>query len=123
MRPTSEAGVQGLNAGAHLRDVQDVARHAAPKTTMRYGRNRHSLDRHATYAIAKYIAGEHRDGDAAARGLHGRLAALCRAWGRARAADASGTTDVPFPVVNVATHGVPALVQGVITGRRRKTAS
>jgi hypothetical protein len=40
-----------LNAGAHLRDVQDFARHADPKTTMRYDRNRHSLDRHATYAI------------------------------------------------------------------------
>jgi hypothetical protein len=24
---------------------------------MRYDRNRHSLDRHATYAIARYIAG------------------------------------------------------------------
>ena len=46
-----------LNAGAHLRDVQDFARHADPKTTMRYDRNRHSLDRHATYAIAQYIAG------------------------------------------------------------------
>ncbi len=46
-----------LNAGAHLRDVQDFARHADPKTTMRYDRNRHSLDRHATYAIALYIAG------------------------------------------------------------------
>jgi len=46
-----------LNAGAHLRDVQDLARHADPKTTMRYDRNRHSLNRHATYAIAQYIAG------------------------------------------------------------------
>ena len=46
-----------LNAGAHLRDVPDFARHADPKTTMRYDRNRHSLDRHATYAITQYIAG------------------------------------------------------------------
>jgi integrase/recombinase XerD len=45
-----------LNAGAHLRDVQDFARHADPKTTMRYDRNRHSLDRHATYVIAQCIA-------------------------------------------------------------------
>ena len=37
--------VTSLNAGAHLRDVQDFARHADPKTTMRYDRNRHSLDR------------------------------------------------------------------------------
>jgi integrase/recombinase XerD len=46
-----------LNAGAHQRDVQDFARRADPKTTMRYDRNRHSLDRHATYAIAQYTAG------------------------------------------------------------------
>ena len=46
-----------LDAGAHLRDVQDFARHADPKTTIRYDRNRHSLDRHATYAIPQYIAG------------------------------------------------------------------
>jgi integrase/recombinase XerD len=46
-----------LNAGAHLRDVQDFARHADRKTTMRCDRNRHSLDRHATYAIAQCIAG------------------------------------------------------------------
>jgi integrase/recombinase XerD len=46
-----------LNAGAHLRDVKDLARHADPKTTMRDDRNRHSLDRHATYAIPQYIAG------------------------------------------------------------------
>jgi integrase/recombinase XerD len=46
-----------LNAGAHLRDVQDFARHADPTTTMPYDRNRHSLDRHATYAIAQCTAG------------------------------------------------------------------
>jgi hypothetical protein len=46
-----------LNAGAHLRDVQDFARHADPKTTRRYDRNPHSLDRHAAYAIAQYLAG------------------------------------------------------------------
>ena len=36
--------------------MQDFARYADPKTTMCYDRNRHSLDRHATYAIAQYIA-------------------------------------------------------------------
>lgn len=46
-----------LNAGAHLRDVMAFARHADPITTMRYDRNRHSLDRHATYGMAQYIAG------------------------------------------------------------------
>lgn len=28
-----------------------------------------------------------------------------------------------FPVVNVATHGLPALVLGVVTGRRHETAT
>ena len=39
------------------RDVQDFTRHADPRTAMRYDRNRDSLDRHATHAIAQYIAG------------------------------------------------------------------
>lgn len=37
--------------------------------------------------------------------------------------DASGTGDVRFPVVNVGAHGLPALVLGVITGRRNETAT
>ena len=51
------SGTAAPNAGAHLRDVQDFARHADHKTTMRYHRNRAGPDRHATYAIAQYIAG------------------------------------------------------------------
>jgi len=47
----------GLDAGVSLRDVQDFVRHADPKTTRRYDRSRHALDRHATYAIANYLAG------------------------------------------------------------------
>lgn len=43
-----------LDAGVSLRDVQDFARHADPRTTRRYDRARHSLDRHATYAVAAY---------------------------------------------------------------------
>ena len=38
-----------LDAGVSLRDVQDAASHADPRTTMRYDRARGSLDRHATY--------------------------------------------------------------------------
>ncbi|MCP4966224.1 MAG: tyrosine-type recombinase/integrase, partial [bacterium] len=38
-----------LDAGVPLRDVQDAASHSDPRTTMRYDRARHSLDRHATY--------------------------------------------------------------------------
>ncbi|MGI8751046.1 MAG: tyrosine-type recombinase/integrase [Acidimicrobiales bacterium] len=37
-----------LDAGVPLRDVQEVASHADPRTTMRYDRARVSLDRHAT---------------------------------------------------------------------------
>jgi integrase/recombinase XerD len=45
-----------LDAGVSLRDVQDTARHADPRTTRRYDRARHALDRHATYTLAAYIA-------------------------------------------------------------------
>src|ERR1019366_8078805 len=37
------------DAGVPLRDVQEAASHADPRTTMRYDRARASLDRHATY--------------------------------------------------------------------------
>jgi integrase/recombinase XerD len=47
----------GLDAGVSLRDMQDFARHADPKTTRRYDRSRHALNRHATYTIAHYLAG------------------------------------------------------------------
>ena len=47
----------GLDAGVSLRDMQDVARHADPKTTRRNDRSRHALNRHATDAIAHYLAG------------------------------------------------------------------
>jgi len=36
-----------LDAGVPLRDVQEAASHAGPRTTMRYDRARTSLDRHA----------------------------------------------------------------------------
>jgi hypothetical protein len=43
-----------------LRDVQEAASHADPRTTMRYDRARTSLDRHATYIVAAFIAGAAR---------------------------------------------------------------
>jgi hypothetical protein len=46
-----------LDAGVPLRDVQEAASHADPRTTMRYDRARTSLDRHATYIVAAFIAG------------------------------------------------------------------
>ena len=49
-----------LDAGVALRDVQDAASHGDPRTTMRCDRARHSLDRHATYVVAAFIAGASR---------------------------------------------------------------
>ena len=43
-------------AGADLRDVQIAARHADPRTTMRYDRARSNLDRHPNYILAAYMA-------------------------------------------------------------------
>ena len=49
-----------LDAGVPLRDVQEAASHADPRTTMRYDRARTSLDRHSTYIVATYVAGAAR---------------------------------------------------------------
>jgi len=68
-RLAREAGVDGasphscrhgfvtaaLDSGAPLHVVQDAAGHADPRTTQRYNRARHSLDGHATYAVAQYV--------------------------------------------------------------------
>jgi hypothetical protein len=49
-----------LDAGVPLRDVQEAASHTDPRTTMRYDRACTSLDRHATYIVAAFIAGAAR---------------------------------------------------------------
>jgi len=49
-----------LDAGVPLRDVQEAASHADPPTTMPYDRGRQSLDRHATYVVAAFLAGAAR---------------------------------------------------------------
>ena len=49
-----------LDAGVPLRDVQEAASHADPRTTIRYDRARGCLDRHATYIVAAYVAGAAR---------------------------------------------------------------
>ena len=49
-----------LDAGVPLRDVQEAASHADPRTTIRYDRARGSLDRHATYIVAAHVAGAAR---------------------------------------------------------------
>jgi integrase/recombinase XerD len=45
-----------LDAGVDLRDVPIAARHANPRTTMRYGRARQNLDRHPNYILAAHMA-------------------------------------------------------------------
>ena len=45
-----------LDAGVDLRDVQIAARHADPRTTMRYDRARKNLDRHPNCILAAYMA-------------------------------------------------------------------
>ena len=45
-----------LDAGVDLRGVQIAARHADPRTTMRYDRARNNLDRHPNYILAAYMA-------------------------------------------------------------------
>ena len=45
-----------LDAGVPLRNVQEAASHADPRTTIRYDRARGSLDRHATYIVAADLA-------------------------------------------------------------------
>jgi len=59
---TTEACIhhRRFDAGVALRDVQEVASHADPRTTMRYDRGRGSLDRHATYVVAAFLAGASR---------------------------------------------------------------
>jgi integrase/recombinase XerD len=39
---------------------QEAASHADPRSTMRYDRARFSLDRHATYIVATFLAGASR---------------------------------------------------------------
>lgn len=43
-----------LETGVPLRDVQEAASHADPRTTMRYDRARKNLDRHPNYILAAY---------------------------------------------------------------------
>jgi integrase/recombinase XerD len=45
-----------LDAGVDLRDVQIAARHADPRTTMRYDRARKNLDRHPNFILAAFMA-------------------------------------------------------------------
>jgi hypothetical protein len=44
------------DAGVDLRDVQIAAWHGDPRTTTRYDRARHNLDRHPNDILAAYMA-------------------------------------------------------------------
>ena len=44
-----------LGNGVPLQDVQDAMGHADPRTTRRYDRSRHNLDRHPTYQMATQL--------------------------------------------------------------------
>lgn len=46
---------ESLAAGVPLQDVQDAAGHRDPRTTRRYDRSRHNLDRHPTYVLATHL--------------------------------------------------------------------
>lgn len=46
---------ESLAAGVPLQDVQDAAGHRDPRTTRRYDRTRHNLDRHPTYVLAAHL--------------------------------------------------------------------
>lgn len=54
---------QFLDAGGTLRDAQDLARHADPRTTRRYDRARNNLDRHGAYKLAAWLANDEGDDD------------------------------------------------------------
>lgn len=46
-----------LDAGATLRDAQAFGRWSSSRMVERYDRNRHNLDRHASYLIASHLSG------------------------------------------------------------------
>lgn len=53
----ASAITNALDAGVPLRDVQYLARHADPRTTMGYDRARGNHDRHAVHVLSAYVAG------------------------------------------------------------------
>ena len=48
-----------LDAGVSLRDLQDAMGHADPRTTRRYDRARHNLDRHPAHVLATRFGARH----------------------------------------------------------------
>ena len=52
---------EALTLGAPLQDVQDALGHADPRTTRRYDRSRHNLDRSPTYLLATSLVSNEQD--------------------------------------------------------------
>jgi hypothetical protein len=111
-RPVSDSSFGSRGSGGLDRvDAQEAASHADPRTTMRSGRARGSLDWHATYIVAAYLVGASRLKLATWQEL--RLAAP-RTARRSRASDAGTEHDPdseerlpPLPAAMVI--GVPKL--------------
>jgi Phage integrase family len=87
-----------LDAGVSLRDVQQAASHADPRTTTRYDRARASLDRHATHIVAAHVAGAARQELMPQGSPPGRIAA---AW--------QGQPRTSEPLNSAATEHEPSL--------------
>jgi integrase/recombinase XerD len=49
---------EALRLGAALQDVQDALGHADPRTTRRYDRSRHNLDRSPNYLLATALTAD-----------------------------------------------------------------
>jgi integrase/recombinase XerD len=49
---------EALSRGVPLQDVQDALGHADPRTTRRYDRSRHNLDRSPNYLLATALVSE-----------------------------------------------------------------
>ncbi len=52
---------ESLRLGAALQDVQDALGHADPRTTRRYDRSRHNLDRSPNYLLATALTNQDND--------------------------------------------------------------
>src|SRR5207245_1504498 len=103
-----------LDAGVDLRDVQIAARHADPRTTTRYDRARHNLDRHPNYILATYmVSGTFQN--LRPRGLGRGGGQCCRERAR-RGWEAGGVDDVPAAIEAAAAESPGAAGLSYVVG-------